>query len=549
MRSDKRLGWRIALTVLVTIGYVASARFGLKYAAVTGVVTLTWLPSGWALASLLRLGSGVWPGIAAGAFLANTAIGLRLPVVAGITAGNTLEAVTAAFLFTGLAKCDASLRDVQGAVALVGAAALSAIVSASAGVASLTLGDVIRPEDGLWAWLMWWMGDTTGMLIATPVLMGWANHPHTSRLPPAIQALEATALLGTLGVATWVIFDASDFGDAGHYPTAFAVYPFVIWGALRFGVPGAASVTLIIALVTMLATTHGNGPFVVSLPTYSLIRWWLFDTFVATTGLLLGASSAERRIAEAALARAKEELEHQVEKQTRTLTNISRDLHDQIALGQRLETEVIQASEKEQRNIGQELHDGLGQHLTGIAFLSEALTGELRAKLPALAGAAQEITRLVNESVSMTRSIARGLCPVALESGDLVAGLKQLARQSRERHGIDCTYLGDASVRMADGCAINLLRIAQEAVNNAIRHGRARRIVISSTNTENGKYRMSVSDNGTGFDPKHLGQREGLGLHIMHYRANAIGATLELRRKPEGGMDVSVLCTRSNGGE
>ena len=543
LRADESTGWRrVGLIALTAAVYFAAARVGLEYAVVAGVVTLTWLPSGLALASLLKLGAGVWPGIAAGAFLTNASIGIPLPVVAGITAGNTLEAVTAAALFTSCAKPNASLRNVRGVLALVGAAAISAMISASAGVASLTLGGVIPPDNGLWAWLMWWMGDTTGILIGTPLLMCLPRRPRATRLTP-ILVFEAITLAGFLGMATWIVFRASGFSNAGHYPTAFAVYPFVIWGALRFGVPGVGTVTLIIAFASMLATTHGTGPFVVSLPTYSLIRWWIFMTIVATSGLLLGASSEERRAAQGALVRAKEELEHRVEKRTRALTQTNRHLREQIALSQRLENEVIQVSEGEQRKIGQELHDGLGQHLTGVAFLSEALAEELRPRIPDLASAAQRIAGLVNESIAMTRAIARGLYPVSLESGGLAGGLKELASEARERHGIDCRYLREADVEIPDGlCAINLFRIAQEAVNNAIRHGKARRVVIRTT-AENGKYRMSVSDDGSGFDPKRSEQHEGLGLHLMHYRANSIGAMLDLRRNPEGGMDVSVRCT------
>jgi integral membrane sensor domain MASE1 len=194
-------------------------------------------------------------------------------------------------------------------VALVGAAAISAMISASAGVVSLTLGGVVPSDNGLWAWLIWWMGDTTGILIGTPLLMCLPQRHRAMRLS-RILVFEAITLVGFLGIATWIVFRVSEFSNAGHYPTAFAVYPFVIWGALRFGVPGAGTITLIIAFASMLTTTHEAGPFVVSLPTYSLIRWWIFNTIVATSGLLLGASSEERRAAQGALVRAKEEIEH-----------------------------------------------------------------------------------------------------------------------------------------------------------------------------------------------------------------------------------------------
>lgn len=534
------IGWRrYGLWLLVAIAYVLCARFGLKYAVVAGVVTLAWLPSGLAVASLIRLGPSAWPGVAAGAFLSNASIGMPFSVVTGISAGNTFEAAAAALVWTRLAALGApSLRDVRGVLVLLGAAALGAVVSATAGVASLTVGDVVTRNDAPWAWLMWWMGDATGVLIAAPILMKWANH-HCGR--GIAHVVEALVLLVAVASTTVILFDTSEFGQVGHYPTAFAIYPFVIWAALRFGVPGAGCVTLIIALLSILGTTQGKGPFQVGLPVYSMIRWWLFNTFIATTGLLLGASSTQRRTAEAALMEAKAELEHKVAERTHVLTKVNRALQDQMALRQRLELEVIRISEDEHRKIGQELHDGLGQHLTGIAFLAEALAGQLTATLPGLAGSAQRITRLVNESISMTRSMAKGLCPVAVEAGGLVGGLTQLASLTADHHGIDCRYVGAASVEVPDRlCAINLFRIAQEAVNNAVRHGKAREVLIAIT-AENGRYRLSVSDDGIGFDPKRRAQPEGLGLSIMNYRANAVGATLELHWKPDGGIDVSVF--------
>jgi len=207
-----------------------------------------------------------------------------------------------------------------------------------------------------------------------------------------------------------------------------------------------------------------------------------------------------------------------------------------------LEREVIQVSEDQQTRLGQELHDGLGQHLTGVAFLGEALAEQLSNHLPTLRHSAQEIVRLVNDAISTTRSLARGLCPAILESGGLVAALQQLADETSQRCGIQCIFDCKNSTHPADKIVvINLYRIAQEATNNAIRHGKAKRISIELV-TVDGKHHLLVSDDGVGFNPSVMTNPAGLGHHIMGYRARVIGASLDIHSRPEGGTQVSVVC-------
>ena len=531
--------WMLRIA-LVSLAYYATAKLGLMFAVVAGTITLTWLPSGIALAAMLWSARGLWPAVLAGAFLANASTGLPSWVAFGIATGNALEAAAGAFLLRRLFGFHTSLGNVRDVLALIGAATSSAVVSASVGIASLTLGGIIPWDDGPWAWMIWWMGDTTGMLIGTPAIFAWTTLPYFTL--SAISAIEVPVLLASLISASWSIFDSSEFGGFGHYPTAFALFPFVIWGALRFGVWGSVTVTLVISLLSIIATTHGIGPFVVRSPEYSLIRWWIFITLVAIMGLLLGASRAEHRRAEAALKQAQEELEQRVEKRTRELIRINRTLRQEIAMRKSLEREVIQVSEDQQTRLGQELHDGLGQHLTGVAFLGEALAEQLSNHLPTLRHSAQEIVRLVNDAISTTRSLARGLCPAILESGGLVAALQQLADETSQRCGIQCIFDCKNSTHPADKIVvINLYRIAQEATNNAIRHGKAKRISIEFA-TVDGKHHLLVSDDGVGFNPSAMTNPAGLGHHIMGYRARVIGASLDIHSRPEEGTQVSVVC-------
>lgn len=205
-----------------------------------------------------------------------------------------------------------------------------------------------------------------------------------------------------------------------------------------------------------------------------------------------------------------------------------------------LERQIIDVSEEEQKRIGQELHDGLGQHLTGIAFLCKALEQKLAAEGSSGMADAAGITGFVNQAVSQTRLLARGLFPVELEANGLMSALEQLAVNVHTLFGVACEFHCATPVLVYDkDVAINLYRIAQEAVNNAIKHGRARHVGMVLAGDATRPW-LEVRDDGTGFGQEEKDARQGMGLHIMEYRARMIGASLGIRRGEQGGTVVSV---------
>ena len=208
-----------------------------------------------------------------------------------------------------------------------------------------------------------------------------------------------------------------------------------------------------------------------------------------------------------------------------------------------LENEVLEMSVKERRRIGQDLHDSLGQTLTGVAFLSKVLQEKLGKKSMPEASDAAEIAKQINASISLTRSLARGLSPVTLEAGGLMDALREYAADIQELYRISCVFQCDESVLVSDNVvAIHVYHIAQEAVSNAIRHGEARNISVrldADDNTVN----LTISDDGKGL-PDGIDAAEGMGLRIMDYRARAIGGALEVTRGPERG--TVVRCSFKN---
>lgn len=204
----------------------------------------------------------------------------------------------------------------------------------------------------------------------------------------------------------------------------------------------------------------------------------------------------------------------------------------------RLEKEILDISEAERRMIGQDLHDDLQQHLIGIEAMSILLEKRLVEKSSADAAVCSEIVQLLRESITKTRRMAKGLCPVYLNENALADSIRELAGNIESAFGVKCTVEAGGGVMISDNTtAAHLYHIIQEAANNAVRHGRATAIAISLV-SEKGILTLRIRDNGVGI-PEDAALRKGLGLNTMSYRARMIGASFDVRRDPSGGTVVS----------
>jgi len=211
-----------------------------------------------------------------------------------------------------------------------------------------------------------------------------------------------------------------------------------------------------------------------------------------------------------------------------------------------LQQAILKATEREQERIGQELHDGLGQHLTGVAFLAKALERKLADQGAPEAADAEQLVQLINRSVSMTRGLAHGLRPVGDEDNALMVALRQLAIDVSDLFKVESRFINDAPVLIRSPfVAHHLFRIAQEAVNNALKHGDPSLIEIEF---ERKTHRsgadtifLRVSNNGAPF-VEGADSSGGMGLAGMRYRAKLIGAKFALRRdrKPRVGVTVTI---------
>jgi signal transduction histidine kinase len=210
-----------------------------------------------------------------------------------------------------------------------------------------------------------------------------------------------------------------------------------------------------------------------------------------------------------------------------------------------LEKQILEISDREQRRIGQDLHDDLCQRLAGIEMMSQSLEQNLGAKSRQETAAAIEITKLIRQAISRTHDLARGLSPVTLESDGLASALQELAADTEKLFNISCQFRFDSSVGIPyNAVATHLYRIAQEALSNATKHGQAKRVVISLTKVQD-RVVLAIQDDGVGL-PKIQRASKGMGLRIMQYRAGMIGGTLTVERGPEGGTTVTCALQISN---
>jgi PAS domain S-box-containing protein len=248
----------------------------------------------------------------------------------------------------------------------------------------------------------------------------------------------------------------------------------------------------------------------------------------------------QRRSAEEALRRAHDELETRVQQRTADLKLANAKLQAAITERKRLEHELLEITEKERRRIGLDLHDDLGQRLSGIALMTKGL--ELRLAKKQIEGAedAAKIHLLIQQAMSHASGLARDLATLDLKEEDLASALHGLATHAGKLFEINCRFKAEGAIPHLDsGVVSQLYKIAQEAVTNGIKHGKANRVSIGLSNGSD-KILLSIQNNGLPF-PDMKSRSTGMGLRIMNYRASLIGASLEI--KAAGANGTLVTCS------
>ena len=288
LRSRLRFIYPILTIACLAVVYFIAAKLGLKLAFVYPSASSVWPGTGIALAAILLLGYRVWPGIFIGAFLANLTTAGSIATSLGIATGNTLEGLIGAHLLNCFANGRNAFeraRDVLKFAFL--AATLSTVVSATIGVTSLSMAGFIEPKDFSRVWFTWWLGDTIGAILLTPLFVLWSINPRVRwNLSQIFERI--------LFLFLFVILNVVVFGGQ-NYPLEFLCVPFFIWTAFRFGQRETATAVVILGGITIWGTLQGYGPFATRTSQESLLLLQSFMGVKAVMSLVLAALVAESR--------------------------------------------------------------------------------------------------------------------------------------------------------------------------------------------------------------------------------------------------------------
>lgn len=489
-RASNR-GRDVLAILALAILYTAAAKLGLALDAVSGFATLVWPPTGLSLAALLLFGTGLWPGVAIGAFVANLWTGAPVPVALGIAAGNTLEAVFGVWLLrrarvSGLER----LADVFALIVL--AALGSTLVSATIGVGSLSLGGVVPAGRVAETWRAWWVGDALGNLVFAPLLLSWLKPGPL--LPGRRRAPEIAALAtATLAVGAFVFFGGT-LADPSPIRQAYLIFPVLVWAALRFGVRGAATATFVFSALAIGGTALGLGPFVRETLAESLLYLQFFMGAAAATGLVLAAVATERTEAlerrESFLAIVSHDLKNPLNVVRLGADGLAREIErwppERVAHVRRLVGGIERSAERMQ---------GLIRDLLELAAVE---SGRLALKV-----APESMPALVREAVEAVRPLAAGKAQsIELSLPD-------------ERLPITC----DRS---------RVLQVLSNVIENAIKYSPAETVISIEATRRDGEVIVSVADQGPGVPAREVrrvfepfwrgrasdGRSAGLGLAI-----------------------------------
>src|SRR5881296_2283201 len=300
--SHTRLYKNAGITVVLAAVYFAATKFGLRLAFVNASATAVWPPAGIALAALILLGYRAWPAIFVGAFLVNVTTAGNVATSFAIATGNTLEALVGAWLVNRFAGGTNVFDRPQGVFKFALAAGISTIISPAFGVTSLGVAGFADWANYGAISLTWWLGDATGDLVFTPLVLLWSVA--SKRRWNKKEAAEVGALFLLLVLLSGVVFGGWLAVSARNYPIAFICGPVVIWTAFRFTQRETAAGIFILSAIAVWGTLHGFGPFVRETENQSLLalQWW--TAVLSITAMALSAAMAERR-------RVEEELQQQ----------------------------------------------------------------------------------------------------------------------------------------------------------------------------------------------------------------------------------------------
>ncbi|HEX7236966.1 MAG TPA: MASE1 domain-containing protein [Gammaproteobacteria bacterium] len=516
----------LANAVLLVV-YFAAAKFGFAFfALIHPSASAVWLPTGIAMAALLLGGFRLVPAIFAAAFLANVTTAGSVASSLGVALGNTLEAVLAATLVERYAGGRQAFSSPAGILKfMLLAAFLSSTVSATIGVASLTLGGVSAEADPRAVWLTWWLGDAAGAVVVTPfIVLWWTNRSWDFASRKLGEAVLLIAAIGGAGAATF-------FHPAlSQYPIAFLCLAPLVWGALRFGPREIATAIVVLGVVATTATATDRGPFAILTPNESLLVLQAFLVLLSMTALPMAALTDERRAALRRERVARAEADAASRAKDEFLAILSHELRNPLAAIS-MAAAVLEAGPRSRES-------------------SERLVASIRRQ-------SQHLARLIDDLLDIGRMTANKLI-LRKEPLDLGGAVRRCVDALTTTRGLTAGRIElDLVAVWIDADPVRIAQIVENLLGNALKHtppDKRIRVVVRDIGAV---AELRVEDEGFGirpdllpkvFDPFTQGQQGldrsagglGLGLTLVRRLTDLHAGTIEAQ---SGGIDRGSVFT------
>jgi signal transduction histidine kinase/CheY-like chemotaxis protein len=521
----------------LTLIYIVAGKLALKLAFVNASASPVWPPAGIALAALLVLGYRVWPAIFIGAFAVNFWTTLNILSSIGIACGNTLEAMCGAWLVNQFAN-GICVFDRPRDVFKFGLAALvSTMVSPTIGVSSLAITGFAQWSHFSTIWSTWWLGDASGDLMITPLLVLWSV-PVTQRKWNEKEVLEVSVLLLLLIVLGQIVFGGWLPISARNYPLSFICGPIVIWTAFRFTPRETATGIFILSSIAVWGTLNGFGPFVLRTENQSLLMLQAWTAALTITAMAIAAAIAERNRARSAIEQQKDEVEAANRTKDNFLAMLSHELRTPL-------TPVMAAIDTLEADGPRSF-----EAKNSIAMIRRNVELE---------------SQLIDDLLDLTR-IAKDKLQLRfgpLDSHEIINNVVEICRPEATARDLKVHVNLRAGAHFVSGDAAKFQQIIWNLLKNAIKFTADNgEITISTTNPESQLLAISVHDNGIGiepeimnriFDPFEQGERAferrygglGLGLAISKSLAQAHGGTLVARSDGRGRGSTFILTIKT----
>ncbi len=503
---------------VLTLIYFVAGYFFLKLAVINPSASPVWPPAGIALAALLVLGYRVWPAIFIGAFFFNITTAGNIFTSFGIAGGNTLEALCGAWLVNQFAGGTQVFERPQNVFKFALAALISTMVSPSLGVTSLALGGFAQWSSYWQVWLTWWLGDTSGILVGTPLLVLWSVTA-TQRKWNRAQAIEVSVLLLLLVVLAEIVFGGTFQISARNYPISFLCGPIVIWTAFRFTPRETATGVFVLSSIAIWGTLNGFGPFATQTENQSLLMLQSWTAALTITAMAIAAAIAERNRAQAAIKQQKDAVEAANKTKDNFLAMLSHELRTPL-------TPVIAALD---------------------VLESETSPSEMaKCSLSMIRRNVELESQLIDDLLDLTR-IAKDKLQLrfgSIDAHEIIADVVEICRAEAQERRLNLRVNTRAGAHHVLADSAKFQQIIWNLVKNAIKFtGENGDITISSTNPEPQTLVINVKDTGIGiepeimnrmFDPFEQGEQAfqrrygglGLGLAISKSLTQAHGGTL-----------------------